>query len=227
MTPTDRHTEALAHALDEFTACEHENGPEFYCIWNERPLCKECARLVAALRAALASPEAAPPAPADLVALTDALIAAANRRKGLPHGVARVGAEYDEAKAYEALLAYKLPAAAPRVPSLDVEGLIRTCVPGGQSCDPQGVADAIREWFAAPRVPERDTACLCCSDGCQDGCRCKPAAPPTPPQEDDDTEPCESCENCEKPIVGRVVRALDDVPLCETCADGLSQEPTR
>lgn len=57
--------------------------------------------------------------------------------------------------------------------------------------------------------------------------RCKPAAPPTPPQEDDDTEPCESCENCEKPIVGRVVRALDDVPLCETCADGLSQEPTR
>ena len=135
------------------------------------------ARLSLAIDDALSTPP-----PADLVALTDALIAAANRRKGLPHGAARVGAEYDEAKAYEALLAYKLPAAAPRVPSLDVEGLIRTCVPGGQSCDPQGVADAIREWFAAPRVPERDTACLCCSAGCQDGCRCKPAAPPPPPQ---------------------------------------------
>jgi hypothetical protein len=39
-----------------------------------------------------------------------ALKAAANRRKGRPHGVARVSAEYEEALAYEALLAYPLPA---------------------------------------------------------------------------------------------------------------------
>ncbi|WP_154676081.1 hypothetical protein [Cupriavidus nantongensis] len=29
----------------------------------------------------------------------------------------------------------------------DVEAFIRACVPGGPSCDPGLVADAIREWF--------------------------------------------------------------------------------
>lgn len=29
-----------------------------------------------------------------------------------------------------------------------VDALLRECVPGGSSCDPQQVADAIREWFA-------------------------------------------------------------------------------
>jgi len=29
----------------------------------------------------------------------------------------------------------------------DVEAMLADCVPGGSICDPQGVADAIREWF--------------------------------------------------------------------------------
>lgn len=33
--------------------------------------------------------------------------------------------------------------------AVDVERLIRECLPGGTSCDPQAVADAMREWFRA------------------------------------------------------------------------------
>lgn len=36
-------------------------------------------------------------------------------------------------------------------PAVDVERLIRECLPGGPSCDPQAVADAMREWFRAQR----------------------------------------------------------------------------
>lgn len=36
--------------------------------------------------------------------------------------------------------------AAPAPQALDVERLIRECLPGGYSCDPQAVADSIREW---------------------------------------------------------------------------------
>ncbi len=31
---------------------------------------------------------------------------------------------------------------------IDVEGMLRACVPGGDLCDPQRVADSIRAWFA-------------------------------------------------------------------------------
>jgi hypothetical protein len=31
--------------------------------------------------------------------------------------------------------------------ALDVESMLRACVPGGDICDPQRIADAIREWF--------------------------------------------------------------------------------
>lgn len=55
---------------------------------------------------ALAARQSDPPG---LVQLVVALIEAANRRKAA-HGVARVSAEYDEAKAYEALLACDLSA---------------------------------------------------------------------------------------------------------------------
>jgi hypothetical protein len=42
------------------------------------------------------------------------------------------------------------PAAALEKPDSEVaEALIAACVPGGDTCDPQRVADAIREWFAA------------------------------------------------------------------------------
>lgn len=34
-------------------------------------------------------------------------------------------------------------------PPVDVEAMLVACVPGGSSCDPQPVADDIREWFAA------------------------------------------------------------------------------
>jgi hypothetical protein len=34
-------------------------------------------------------------------------------------------------------------------PAGQAEALIAACVPGGDTCDPQRVADAIREWFAA------------------------------------------------------------------------------
>lgn len=36
-------------------------------------------------------------------------------------------------------------------PAVDVERLIRECLPGGPSCDPQAVASAMREWFRAQR----------------------------------------------------------------------------
>lgn len=32
---------------------------------------------------------------------------------------------------------------------LDIEAMLRECVPGGSICDPQQVADSIRAWFAA------------------------------------------------------------------------------
>jgi hypothetical protein len=38
-------------------------------------------------------------------------------------------------------------------PAIDVEDLILKCIPGGDSCDPQRVADAIREYAAALAVP--------------------------------------------------------------------------
>ncbi|WP_438452124.1 hypothetical protein, partial [Listeria monocytogenes] len=30
---------------------------------------------------------------------------------------------------------------------IDVEAMLRACVPGGNICDPQRIADSIREWF--------------------------------------------------------------------------------
>ena len=40
---------------------------------------------------------------------------------------------------------------------IDVERLIRECVPGGSICDPQQVADAIRRYFEARREDDRET----------------------------------------------------------------------
>lgn len=34
------------------------------------------------------------------------------------------------------------------LPPLDVEQMLKDCVPGGSSCDPQAIADEIRAWFA-------------------------------------------------------------------------------
>jgi hypothetical protein len=46
------------------------------------------------------------------------------------------------------------PAAALEKPDSEVaEALIAACVPGGDTCDPQRVADAIREWFASRGTP--------------------------------------------------------------------------
>lgn len=41
-------------------------------------------------------------------------------------------------------------------PAFDVEAMLKACVPPGWSCDPQQVADAIRDWFAtaAMELPE-------------------------------------------------------------------------
>lgn len=30
----------------------------------------------------------------------------------------------------------------------DIDAMLAACIPGGDTCDPQEVADAIREWFA-------------------------------------------------------------------------------
>lgn len=38
--------------------------------------------------------------------------------------------------------------------AIDVERLIRECLPGGHSCDPQAVADTIREWARAQQTKE-------------------------------------------------------------------------
>lgn len=50
---------------------------------------------------------------------------------------------------YETRIVYD---AAPQPPAqadarIDVEALLRACVPGGDICDPQRIADSIREWF--------------------------------------------------------------------------------
>jgi len=53
------------------------------------------------------------------------------------------------------------PAAAPASNRIDVEAMLRACVPGGNICDPQRVADSIRAWFAdaestnvQPHIPQ-------------------------------------------------------------------------
>lgn len=40
-----------------------------------------------------------------------------------------------------------LPEAPDQPTSIDVEQMLRDCIPGGSICDPQQIADAIREWF--------------------------------------------------------------------------------
>jgi len=47
------------------------------------------------------------------------------------------------------------------------------------------------------------------------------AASPAPVQEGDPFDG-HICESCEKPITSRVCRTADDVPLCESCAEGLT-----
>ena len=41
-------------------------------------------------------------------------------------------------------------------PAIDIEAMLADCLPGGQVCDPQQVADAIRTWFATQRPSESD-----------------------------------------------------------------------
>lgn len=54
-------------------------------------------------------------------------------------------------------------ATAPPQAPFDVEAMLYATVPGGSSCDPQQVADAIREWFekntATPQVGEGEGDC--------------------------------------------------------------------
>ena len=49
---------------------------------------------------------------------------------------------------------------------IDVERLIRECVPGGSICDPQQVADAIRRYFEARREDDRETPNVALSGAC-------------------------------------------------------------
>ncbi|PAJ87956.1 hypothetical protein [Burkholderia ubonensis] len=53
------------------------------------------------------------------------------------------------------------PAAGTISDGIDVEAMLRACVPGGDVCDPQRVADSIRAWFAdvesacvSPSIPQ-------------------------------------------------------------------------
>ena len=39
---------------------------------------------------------------------------------------------------------------------LDVEQMLKDCVPGGSSCDPQAIADEIRAWFARRSAGDPD-----------------------------------------------------------------------
>jgi hypothetical protein len=52
-------------------------------------------------------------------------------------------------KAMDAWLQANAARAVSAPASDDVEAMLRDCVPGGSVCDPQQVADAIREWYAA------------------------------------------------------------------------------
>lgn len=42
------------------------------------------------------------------------------------------------------------------LPPLDVEQMLKDCVPGGSSCDPQAIADEIRAWFARRSAGDPD-----------------------------------------------------------------------
>ncbi|WP_254228643.1 hypothetical protein [Burkholderia cenocepacia] len=54
--------------------------------------------------------------------------------------------ERDSRRAWErAIATVQQPAQADA--RIDVEALLRACVPGGDICDPQRIADSIREWF--------------------------------------------------------------------------------
>ncbi|WP_334004257.1 hypothetical protein [Burkholderia cepacia] len=74
-----------------------------------------------------------------------------------------------------ALYADALPAPAQADARIDVEAMLRACVPGGDICDPQRIADSIREWFdehgqnaaqAAARVGLTATVIQKCIDSC-------------------------------------------------------------
>lgn len=52
-----------------------------------------------------------------------------------------------EAKAYDRLYPLAAPHIATQLVPVDAQELIEACVPGGSICDPQNVADAIREYM--------------------------------------------------------------------------------
>lgn len=56
------------------------------------------------------------------------------------------------------LFASALAAAPAATPAFDVEQMLRDCVPGGDVCDPQQVADSLREWFAATHAAAEEPA---------------------------------------------------------------------
>jgi len=54
-----------------------------------------------------------------------------------------------EAKAYDKLYPRAAPHIATQLVPIDAQELIESCVPCGSICDPQNVADAIREYMTA------------------------------------------------------------------------------
>jgi len=81
--------------------------------------------------------------------ITDEQIAAAVRPLYADDTAASMGLA-DDIRTVRAVLALQPSASAEpaQEPKVDVEQMLRDCVPGGSSCDPQAICDDIRNWFA-------------------------------------------------------------------------------
>ena len=79
----------------------------------------------------------------------DALIARLREEGNSLNNSRALGWDYAGSLMLEAADILSTPPPAPT----DVERMIRECVPGGQSCDPQQVADALRSWFESVATP--------------------------------------------------------------------------
>jgi hypothetical protein len=114
-------------------------------------------------------------------------------------------------------------------PAIDVEDLILKCIPGGDSCDPQRVADAIREYAAALAVPleaRSRVASACASAEAvghyvtvrADGGNTVPLyAPPAAPAEVPQTKPN---DHLAAPVTGAVQAQAQSCWLVEKRRDG-------
>jgi Lar family restriction alleviation protein len=143
-------------------------------------------------------------APREPVAWVDPASLRALKRGSVDHISAVAKSDADE---FDIPLYAALPASLAPMP----EDLILKCVPGGDCCDPQQVADAIREYFArvVPAVRGSCSVCPICGPvepgqvhpkpGCPYGVPVAPAPEPCPRGKDKPEHSCTNRHQCWEP----------------------------